>query len=156
LFSDSLSDLVTSEGLTGLTFRKATVRTTSGQPLAQNFQEAIVTGWGGMARAESGIKLEEKCPSCGFLHYSNLTNPQLLLQHGEWDGSDFFIVWPMPRLPLVTSRVKHLFRQHRIGPCRFLSLSSLKTDKSGFSPGRLSYWMPTERAAALGNSLGID
>jgi hypothetical protein len=156
LLSDRVVNLINSEGLTGLTFRTAVSRSVSKQPLQQNYQELVVTGWGGTARPESGIKLQENCSGCGHLHYSNLVSPQMLVQQNSWDGSDFFIIWPLPRFIFVSDKVRRLFQKHDFGPCRFLQVSELKTGRSGFSPGRLSYWMPAERAAELGRSLGIE
>jgi hypothetical protein len=156
LFSQTLVDFVASERLTGLIFREAVVRTANGQTLQQtHYKEAVVTGWGGVARKESGITLEESCPACGYLHYSSLSHPSLLFAEGSWDGSDFFVVWPLPRFLFVSKRVKRLFQHSSIGPCRFLPLQRLKTNRTGFTPGRLSYWMPTERALELGSSGGI-
>jgi hypothetical protein len=156
LFSDSLVDLITSENLSGLMFRKATVLNQAGKALAQGYSEVIVTGWAGIADIDSGIKLEESCPGCGYLHYSSLTTPSKLVRQSQWDGSDFFTVWPLPRFILVTPKVERLFHQRNIGPCRFVHLSKLRAGDSGFSPGRLSYFMPVERAKKLGGLLGID
>jgi hypothetical protein len=156
LFSEKLIELVQSERLTGLTFRSAAVFAPSGKSLAQSYQEVIVTGWAGIALAESGIRLEESCPECGHLHYSCFTDPRKLIRDGQWDGSDFFIVWPLPRFIFVSSKVEKLFQQHNIGPCRFTPMSELKCESSGISPGRLSDWMPSDRAKSLGAPLGIE
>jgi hypothetical protein len=157
LFSEKLIDLVQSKHLTGLTFRAATVLAPSGKPLAQNYKEVTVTGWAGMALAESGIRLEESCPGCGYLHYSCFTDPRKLIRDDQWDGSDFFIVWPLPRFIFVSPKVEDLFRRHNIGPCRFTPMSELKCGSSvGISPGRLSDWLPSDRAKALGAPLGIE
>lgn len=122
--------------------------------------ELVVTGWGGMAHAESGIKLESCCEGCGYLKYSALTNPECLLDKSQWEGSDFFMIWPMPRFPFITARVAALIRERRftgvvLKPInRFSSLVGDLTP--GFGPGRLSDWIPEERAKRLGKPLGID
>jgi hypothetical protein len=139
LFSDRLVNLLQSERIKGLAFRSATVLAPSGKPLAQSYQEVLVTGWAGMAPAESGIRLEESCPGCGHLQYSCFTDPSKLIRDAQWDGSDFFIVWPLPGFIFVSSKIETLFRRHNISPRRFMPMSELKCGSySGISPGRLS------------------
>jgi hypothetical protein len=117
--------------------------------------EVIVTGWAGMAPAESGIKLVEQCPGCGYLRYSECTDIEKLIDESQWDGSDFFIVWPLPKFIFVTGRVAQVIRDNRLSGAILLPPNELDLT-GGFSPGRLSYWMPPERARQLGAGLGIE
>ena len=121
--------------------------------------ELAVTGWGGVAPALSGIKLVEECRSCGYLGYSSWTNAGGLLDPSEWDGSDIFMVWPLPRYIFVTDRVAQVARRHKLSGILLRRSKSLVFPESvipGLSPGRLSYWMPAERARELGAPLGIE
>ena len=117
--------------------------------------ELIVTGWAGMASSESGIKLIERCEGCGHTVYSESNHPGELIDVSRWDGSDFFIVWPLPRFILVTDRVAQLIHDNGLTGATLKRPNDLDLS-GGFSPGRLSHWMPEERARTLGGSLGID
>lgn len=118
--------------------------------------ELVVTGWASMAKRESGIQLDKSasCLECGYLRYTGLRNPEELIDRDQWDGSDFFMVWPLPRYVFVTERIVSLIRQHNVSGVHPRPVSELrKTD--GFSPGRLHYYMPEDRARRLGEPLGI-
>lgn len=116
--------------------------------------ELIITGWAGMAPPESGIKLVKSCPACGDLEYSGCTNIKKLIDTTQWDGSDFFIVWPLPKFVFVTERVAKIIRENHLSGAVFKSPAELDIS-DGFGPGRLSYWMPEKRAKELGEPLGI-
>ena len=108
-----------------------------------------------MASAESGIGLLKRCEGCGHTVYTGSDNPGRLIDVCQWDGSDVFIVWPLPKFIFVTDGVAQVIRDNRLTGVvlrqpRDLDLSG------GFSPGRLSYWMPADRARELGAALGID
>lgn len=117
--------------------------------------ELIVTGWGGMAPPDSGIRLVERCEGCGHTVYSGCNNPQHLIDCSQWDGSDFFIVWPLPKFIFVTDRVAQAIRANRLTGVKLKRPRDLDISR-GFSPGPLSYAMPRERARQLGAALGID
>jgi hypothetical protein len=116
--------------------------------------ELIVTGWGGMAALESGIKLINDCDSCGNKEYSGYTNPEKVIDETQWDGSDFFMVWPLPKYIFVTDRVEKVIREEGFKGVRIVDLKDLGPTE-GFGPGRLSYYMPEARARQLGEPLGI-
>ncbi len=116
--------------------------------------ELIVTGWGGLASLASGVKLTRCCDSCGDLTYSTFTDPKFLFDVSKWDGSDFFMIWPLPKFIFVTDRVAQFIREQRFSGVTLLGLDQLKPG-DGFGPGRLSYWMPDARARELGKPLGI-
>jgi hypothetical protein len=121
--------------------------------------EMIVTGWGGMAASGSGIRLLEHCYGCGHLRYSKVSNPEMLIDEAQWEGSDFFIVWPLPRYIFITDRVAQSIIQAEWRGVRILTPSEIDWSgisfASGFTPGRLSYSMPEGRARELGQPLGI-
>jgi hypothetical protein len=156
LVHDETLQIFREEGLTGFSVRRARVSLKkTGAPVAVS--ELVVTGWGGMAPEASGIREVERCEECGHLHYSAIEEPRELIDLKNWDGSDFFMVWPLPMFRFVTSRVAEVCRKYKISgvslernfpaPGRVVS--------SGYSPGRLSYYMPSERAHALGDKLEI-
>jgi hypothetical protein len=117
--------------------------------------ELIVRGWAGMASPESGIKLVKECRACGLLDYSGASNPGALIDASRWDGSDFFMVWPLPGFIFVTDRVAQVIRDNRLRGSVLRQPRELDLSR-GFGPGRLSYWMPEQRARELGAPLGIE
>jgi len=160
LVQDRVVEMFEAKGFTGYDVRPARARfkrSVGREP--PRLWELIVTGWGGMASKESGIKLIERCEGCGHTVYSGSSNPGALIDVSQWDGSDFFIVWPLPKFIFVTDRVAQVIRENRLTGAMLTQPKDL--DLSGgllgtFSPGRLSDWMPEERARQLGAVLGLD
>jgi len=156
LVQEHVLELFRRAGLTGYEVKPVRARfkraTESTPP---RLWELVVTGWGGLAPPESGIRLVKKCEGCGHTVYSGCDNPDRLIDVAQWDGSDFFIVWPLPKFIFVTDRVAQLIREKRLRGVTLKEPRSL--DLSGFfSPGLLSYWMPEPRARQLGREFGIE
>ena len=119
-----------------------------------NFWELLITGWGGVALEESGVRLKRSCQACGMKLYNGITNASLLVDEKNWDGSDFFIVWPYPKYIFVTARVASFIKKHKLTGARFQSLNDIEFFDIAM-PGRLSYYFPEERAKEIGEPLGI-
>lgn len=124
--------------------------------------ELVVTGWSGVAPPESGIRIDaaKSCTSCGHIKYTSPTDYSHLIDETKWDGSDFFMVWPMPKHIFVTNRVREFMQGMKYRAVAFVEPKNLKPKSAllsdiGFSPGKLSYWMPDDRARELGEPLGI-
>jgi hypothetical protein len=117
--------------------------------------ELVVVGWAGMALAESGIKTIARCDACGHTVYSSFTNAEKLIDESQWDGSDFFIVWPLPRYILVTERVVRLIRDNHMTGVVVRPIRDLRCATNALTPGRLSYVVPEEYASKYGKPLGI-
>lgn len=159
IITDKVAGLFKEVGFTGYELRPVTVKNVKrmgkeSNPIPQLW-EMIITGWAGMAPPESGIKLIMSCNTCGMLRYSGLTNPSALINSSQWDGSDFFIVWPMPAFIFVPQKVKDFVEEKRLTGCQFIPVEKLETTGTGFGPGRLSDCMPESRARLLGEPLGI-
>jgi hypothetical protein len=149
LIKESVIENLKRAGCTGFQTRPVKL-TVKGAPRAKLpiYRELVVTGWGGEAGSESGIKLITRCPGCAHEHYSGFDDPRKLVDKSQWDGSDFFIIWPMPKYIFITEKVARLIEKEGwIGACIY-PVEKLKPCK-GFSPGLLSYWMPEERAKKL-------
>lgn len=157
LVQESVLKLLAREGITGYSTREVRVERKSGAGGLPPLSELVVTGWGGVARPSSGIRLDptRSCPSCNLLVYTGLTNPAELFDPKQWDGSDVFMIWPLPRFILVSARLARLLRAEEVTGTRLTPLEHLPPTSSTLSPGRLSYWMPEERARELGEPLGI-
>ncbi len=95
------------------------------------------------------------CPDCGLLVYSSFTNPSELIDTSLWDGSDVFMVWPLPKFIFVSERVAQLVRNHHLTGVVLQRPEELQATSGTLSPGRLSYRMPEARARELGGHLGI-
>jgi len=111
--------------------------------------EFKVTGWAGSASPDSGIKLDFRCKSCGHRHYSLCRHPERIIDETNWDGSDFFMVWPLPRFIFVTTKVMQAFRDNDLTGAVFQRIHEINLGTNGFSPGLLEYWMPNSRIATL-------
>jgi hypothetical protein len=118
--------------------------------------ELVVTGWGGNGAATADVKLLESCPSCGHKHYS-IAEPSHLIDPAAWDGSDLFIVWPIPKYRFASDRLANIMREERISGVKLIPASEIPMKQGNkVSPGRLTYWMPEARAHELGDVLGIS
>src|SRR5690606_25609299 len=102
--------------ITGFVTNPAEARYRNGETAADTVREMVVTGWGGMAQLSSGIHFdeEEACAGCGMLRYTGLTHSENLIDESQWDGSDIFMVWPLPKFQIVTERFVDVVRKHRL------------------------------------------
>ena len=148
--------LLTEAKITGFETRPAETRHKNGKKPPGTFREVVVTGWGGVAPPASGIRYDEEqsCTTCGMLRYTGLEHAEELVDESQWDGSDIFIIWPLPAYLIVSDRFVNLIRKHRLSGLKWLPVEQLSSIDS-LGPGRLGYWMPEERARLLGEPLGI-
>ncbi len=153
---DRVLRLLRDSGITGFEVRRVAARFAHSREPAPALWQVVVTGWAGTAKPESGIHLDESrsCQFCGHLRYTGLINAHELVDPTKWDGSDFFMVWPMPGYILVTRRVVDIILEHGLTGVRCTPVSELEAT-DGFAPGRLHYYMPEPRARQLGEPLGI-
>lgn len=160
LITNRVATLFEEAGFTGYSLRHVDVRL----PRSVRYEgirppvlwEFKVHGWGGVAPESSGIKLVTRCSVCNFLLYTPLLHPEKLIDESQWDGSDFFFVWPLPRFIFVPERVKDFVKEHRLQGVDLIPVDQLKRGGYAPSPGRLRYHMDPERAKKLGGHLGID
>lgn len=112
LLTDHVLELFRSAGFTGFRVKpvKAVFKRSKERP--PRLWELVVTGWGGIAPPESGVRLLERCDACGLHYYSQWTKPDKLIDPAQWDGSDFFLVWLGGTF--VTQRVADLIRTERL------------------------------------------
>ena len=153
-------DLLRSEGVTGFEVKPVRARFKKSTQPPPRLWELIVTGWGGMARPESGIRPDESnrdsCSACGRLMYTGLKKPEELIDEEQWDGSDFFVVWPMRAFRMVTDRVAQFVRACHLTGFTLTPVSQLRPiDEFGTTPLRHDWFMPDARARQLGEPLGI-
>jgi hypothetical protein len=155
LIQDRVLGLFRTEGFTGFDVKPVKARFKSCQDEPPTLRELVVTGWAGLARPESGIKRVQYCEACKHVRYSGITDARQLIDETQWDGSDFFIVWPMPKFLFVTQRVADCIRDQWLSGAVLTRVHDLSLGTDGFGPGRLSYRMPEARARELGKAAGI-
>jgi hypothetical protein len=103
LVHEQLAEAFHRRGITGFTLRPATLRFRDGF-LSNDYSELVVTGWAGVARPESGIRVLKSCPACRWKTYSVLKNAEQLIDWDHWTKDDCFIVWPLPSSPWCNPR----------------------------------------------------
>ena len=68
---------------------------------------------------------------------------------------EVFIMWPLPAFIFVTERVVQVFKENGLKGAEFAKTFPVLPPGIGFSPQRLSYSMPQDRAHEIGDPLGI-
>ena len=117
--------------------------------------EVIITGWGGLPAREAGLTAIESCPTCGYKMFT-IAEPSRLIDPTAWDGSDIFMVWPIPRYPFVTDRLATLIRKEKLSGAKLLPAQEIPMKRgTTLNPGSLFQWMPEERASQLRQQFGI-
>jgi len=118
--------------------------------------ELLVTGWGGLAAPAAGVSLVEWCPACGYKSYS-IAEPSRAIDPTAWDGSDLFMVWPLPRYRFASERLARIIRQERLSGVKLIPAAAIPTKRgASLTPGPLASLMPEKRARELGKRFGIS
>lgn len=107
--------------------------------------EVVVTGWGGMIPPEFGMRLVRSCPACGLKRYVSFMDLERLIDERQWDGSDFFKVWPVG-YTFVTDRVAQLMQEHGLRGVQLRPLSWQRPEEIPCSAPSLSEYLPVARA----------
>ena len=117
--------------------------------------ELVVVGWGGVAAAAARPKLVSWCPHCHHKRYT-IAEPSRLIDPKQWDGSDLFMVWPLPGYRFVSDRLADILRREQASGVRLIPASELPMKRGGdASPGQLRYFMPADRARELDEQFGL-
>jgi hypothetical protein len=142
--------------LTGYRVRPAQVRFRNGA-VSRSYVELVVTGWGGVARPESGIRLLETCPECSWKRYSGLHDVEQFIDWNQWTGEDFFKVWPTP-YTLITCRVAEALLHLDVKSFVLQDLQEIPAivRESGFTVGRLSDRMPEDLALKYSERVDLN
>jgi len=161
--SDKLRVLLKEMNATGYDLLPADVKLTFPHKAEESvYWQLVVTGWGGVAPPESGVK-EVLAEPGRAREFSFPTNTSKLIDPGQYDGSDFFRFWPYPADIVVSDRVKTLFDDERIKYCKFFPLSEIDESnrmstvlKETTQALPLALYFPLDRAEQVGRHLGID
>jgi hypothetical protein len=117
LLHQQLSSEMLSRGFTGFELVPATVRFRDGSVSEDLYKRVLITGWGGVARPESGLWVRNECPECGRREYGKLTDPTQLIDASQWTGEDFFQVWPLLGDRFISRRVAELWKDEKVRSC---------------------------------------
>jgi hypothetical protein len=150
LVTDEFREAVIEDGLRGAQFRPAR----SAKPGDVSLWELRAGGWGGTAPPSSGIRIVDRCATCGLLEYSCWEDGSRIIDWRKWDGSDFFMIWPLPMYLFVSDRVGVLLSEHGFTGAQLMDADKLKCE-SGLTPGRLSQWIPLNQARERAGPLDI-
>jgi len=136
LLTDRTLDLLRSNGFAGFEVIPAKARFARADQPPPRLWELVVTGSAGVAPPESGIRFLEHCSGCNHSDYSACTHPEHLVDPSQWDGSDFFTVWPLGRYIFVTERVAARVRAEPLTGCVLerpadLDFSAVRTGRIG-------------------------
>jgi hypothetical protein len=119
------------------------------------FFELVVTGWGGMAAPAAGVKVTDACLDCRFRQYT-IADPTRLFDPTAWDGSDLFMVWPLPGFRFASDRLAGILRQERISGVKLVPPAQIEVKPGAkLGPGPLDAWMPQSRALQIGRHFDV-
>lgn len=168
IITDRLLNLLKEQEFTGFQVHPVSAKWKR-KPKSENVEipvlwELIPTGWGGVAPVESGIHRTETSLAKGHLRYTWFTDSSKLIDENQWDGSDFFILWPMPAYIFITDRVARFIQANNIKKAEMIRLDkmthpvyveSMSPELRVYGPGPLRWYLTDERAREIGESLGI-
>lgn len=150
LIEKDILEALQSAKFTGVKFRSVELYTTTDTPIGRRVFELQVAGWGGMAPPESGIRVIKECSHCKRRIYSGYSNADRIFSPEAWDGSDFFLIWPIPRYTFVTKRVADFITKAEYSGLRIKSLDKLPKSIAGtYTPGHLGDWFEGQKLATI-------
>lgn len=152
--SERLLGLFKDEGLTGFETKSANMKLVfEHDPADRIFHQLIVTGWGGVADPRSGIV---QVPSDRSKHaYSTPTDSSFIFDESQWDGSDFFLIFPLTGSRFVSARVIGLLEKFKVKYYTSKPIANY-LGATEIYPAPLRCYYSDERALELGGKLGID
>jgi len=154
VINDRILEILLNHGDSGFETRPAPARARRKRdPAVPPLHELIVTGWAGLAAPESGLYVKEACPKCHFRSYG-IERPDRLIKSTTWDGSDFFMVWPLPQWKFVSERLAEILRRERATGIKLRPAEEITIPHS-LGPEGMNCHMPEARARELGEPLGI-
>ena len=154
LLSEAVVEEMRAVGISG--FETADVLMSAPSRLGATYKQIRPIGWGGIASPASGITVTSRCDACLHTTYSSLLYPDKLFDATQWDGSDVFMIWPMPKFIFVASRVADLLKELHVKGLELVEIDDLEIPKYGFTVGQLSHHMPPELARRIGTPLSIE
>jgi hypothetical protein len=153
--SERLLGIFQEEKLTGFETAPATMNLVfEHEPADRVFHQLIFTGWGGVADPRSGIVqiVDERSKYA----YSEPKNRSLIFDQSQWDGSDFFLIFPLTGSRFISERVRQILGKLKIKRYECSEIAQLARGCPTLLPAPLRCYYTDERAKELGGKLGID
>jgi hypothetical protein len=156
LVSQAILDLFEEYRATGFEAKRAKISySRPSKARMPDLYELVVTGWGGFAAPAAKVRLLESCPGCGSKKYS-IAEPSRLIDPKQWDGSDLFIVWPLPGYPFASDRLANILRQKKVSGVKVFPSIAIPVKKGAtLSPGSLANNTSMERAREIEQRYGF-
>ena len=152
IISEDVAKGLRSNGFSGIDLNPVEFYSTTETPFGRESWELKVTGWGGVAPASSGIRVLKRCAYCGHTDYSGYTSKENLFDIDKWDGSDFFLIWPLPRYIFITDDVAKFIAKAGYSGVSVCEFKKLPNPVAGtLTPGQISDWYGKEMAARILN-----
>ena len=146
IVSRSVAESLRNVGFSGMQCLPAELHTSTETPFGRESLELRINGWGGNAPADSGIHEVERCSYCEHKVFSGYSHPERLFDIGGWDGSDMFLIWPLPRYIMVTGRVRNFILDSKYTGVCLRKLEELPHVVAGtLTPGNLRDWFDEDR-----------
>lgn len=150
IVTNEVAESLRNAKFSGVEFLSTRFYTTTETPFGRASLELQVNGWGGIAPTESGIQEMERCPYCKNRVFSAYTRPERIFDIEGWDGTDMFLIWPLPRYIMVTGRIRDFILDSKYTGVRFRKLGELPPAVAGtLTPGNLRDWFDEERVRAI-------
>ena len=148
------------EGFSGFRTQPASVTFLDGAT-SDEYREFTVTGWAGVVRPESGMRLLDSCSGCMWKNYGPITDFDNIIDWDQWTGEDFFFVWPLTGHRLCTERVAKWLETSDIQSFSVeRGFQSLERNRRrlnfGIPRGPLSSVLPEDLAIKYGRPLGLE
>lgn len=148
--SNSVVESLRKHKIVGVEFLSTEFYTSTETPLGRESLELRVTGWGGHAATESGVREVQRCSVCGRKVFSGYTDPEKLFDIEAWDNSDFFLIWPLPRYIMITAKVRDFILDSKFTGVCVKKLTELPPVVAGtLSPGNLNDWFERDRVRMI-------
>ena len=170
--SEKLKQMFEKAKVSGVEYVPVTVKPKFPHPdKVQRYWQVIILGWGG--------RIPQPTNDCGFEElerfyetesgerpktierfrvYDGLTNDLPVFDRQQWDGSDFFHVWPIMGTTFVTKKVAILLHEAKVKHFSLVPISEFRLPEiDGIACNTrvvpLSCYYPLERANEIGDPL---
>lgn len=126
IITDEVAELFKEAGFTGYLLKPVILDKVKkgNKEDAPPLWELIIIGKGGTAHPKSEIRLKYRCDACDHEIYTGF-GKGFFIDESQWDGSDFFTVWPLPKYIIVTERVKDLIKKYKLKNCELIPTEKL-------------------------------
>jgi hypothetical protein len=139
LLHDEIFRVLESEELTGWTRIPAQLQFRDGS-ISDEYAELHIAGFGGIVPETSGNKLLWRCRGCGVREYAGTLRGAEIEKIIDWDGSDFFKVWPAMAMSFCTDRARGVLE--RCAPELEFSPMSAQADVTSYGDGNIPPYHP--------------